>query len=161
MAALSMLGGGVPRALAAPGEGEDLFENKIRPVLMRTCFKCHGGDKVSGTLRVDSRQALLKGGKRGPAIRPGSPDGSLLLQALRYADDDFRMPPKERLSEKVVDDFARWIKIGAPWPETKTAPLAGTRHWSFQPVAKIDPSSFPGGASHPIDRLIRAAQEHR
>jgi hypothetical protein len=144
---------------AAPaGEGEELFEIKIRPILMRTCFKCHGGDKVANGLRVDTREALLKGGKRGPAIVPGNPEAGSLIQALRYADEEFRMPPKERLAAKTVDEFAQWIKMGAPWPERAAAPAKGLRHWAFQPPAKIDPLSFPGGATHPIDRLIRAAQ---
>jgi hypothetical protein len=144
---------------AAPaGEGEELFELKVRPVLMRTCFKCHGGDKVANGLRVDSREALLKGGKRGPAVVPGHPEAGTLMQALRYLDQEFRMPPKERLAEKTVDEIALWIKRGAPWPESAASPAKGARHWAFQPPAKVDPAAFPGTAAHPIDRLVRAAQ---
>jgi cytochrome c553 len=143
-----------PRA----GDGEELFETRIRPVLMRTCFKCHGGDKTAHGLRVDSRQALLKGGERGPALVPGKPEEGLLLKALRYADEDLRMPPKEKLADKVVDDFARWVAMGAPWPETPAAVVKGVRHWAFQPRAQVDPAAVPGDAVHPIDRLIRAAQ---
>ncbi|HXX93367.1 MAG TPA: DUF1549 domain-containing protein, partial [Planctomycetota bacterium] len=160
LASLLLWGGGAASALPAPvpDSGDEAFEAKIRPVLLRTCFKCHGGDKTSGKLRVDSRESLLKGGKRGPSIIPGNPDGSLLLQALRYGDDDFRMPPKERLSDAVVSDFAAWIKAGAPWPQRAATALSGARHWAFQPVAPVDPASFPGDSAHPVDRLIRAAQ---
>ena len=147
-----------PVSAAPAGEGEELFELKIRPILMRTCFKCHGGDKTANGLRVDSRDALLKGGKRGPAVVPGNPDAGFLIKALRYADEEFRMPPKERLAEKTVDEFAIWIKMGAPWPERAASATKGTRHWAFQPPAKIDPDKFPGNATHPIDRLIRAVQ---
>ncbi len=141
-------------ASALPGDGdEELFETKIRPVLMRTCFKCHGGDKVSARLRVDARESLLKGGDRGAAIVPGNPEGSLLIQALRHADPELKMPPKEQLAEAVVEDFARWIKAGAPWPaRAPAAPEAGARHWAFQPLLKVDPDAG-------IDRLIRAAQK--
>ena len=49
-------------------EREDFFEAKIRPVLAGTCFRCHGDAKLSGALRIDSREALLKGGDSGPAL---------------------------------------------------------------------------------------------
>jgi len=158
MATVLLSGGAPARALPQAAGDDEPFEAKIRPVLMRTCFKCHGGDKVSSGLRVDSREALLKGGKRGPAIVPGKPESGTLLTAIRYADEEFRMPPKERLAPNVVEDFARWIKAGAPWPERAAPPAAGTRHWAFQPPRAIDPASFPGSAAHPIDRMIRAAQ---
>src|SRR4051812_21046338 len=77
---LLALGGAVspahePRAGAAPPTvaGEDRFEAEVRPVLVQTCFPCHGGKKTSAGLRVDSREALLKGGDGGPAIEPGHP----------------------------------------------------------------------------------------
>ena len=62
------------------GTAEELFELEIRPVLTRTCFPCHGGKKTSGGLRVDSREALLKGGEAGTSIVPGRPEQSLLLR---------------------------------------------------------------------------------
>ena len=67
-------------------DSEAFFELKIRPVLAGTCFKCHGGDKTASGLRVDSRAALLKGGKRGPAVVPGNPDaGSRPIRPARRA----------------------------------------------------------------------------
>src|SRR5262249_15199431 len=72
---------------------ETFFELRIRPTLAGRCFKCHGGDKVSSGLRVDSREALLKGGDRGPALFPGDAAKSLLMRALRHAEDGLKMPP--------------------------------------------------------------------
>ncbi|MEO8428013.1 MAG: DUF1553 domain-containing protein [Verrucomicrobiota bacterium] len=95
------------------------FELKIRPVLAGTCFKCHGGEKVNHGLRVDSRAALVRGGDSGPAIIPGEPDKSLLIQAIRHTHDEIEMPTKKKLTNEVLDDFASWIKDGADWPETK------------------------------------------
>src|SRR4051794_26498729 len=60
---------------------EAAFETRVRPVLAGTCFPCHGGEKTSGGLRVDSREALVKGGDSGPAVVPGDPGASLLIQA--------------------------------------------------------------------------------
>src|SRR5918993_5953464 len=56
----------------------DFFETNVRPVLAESCFGCHTSTETAG-LRVDSREALLKGGDSGPAIVPGDPDASLLI----------------------------------------------------------------------------------
>src|SRR5205823_11119046 len=69
-------------ALGQAPADDTLFEAKVRPVLLASCFKCHGGAKTSGGLRVDARTALVRGGKHGPAIVPGAPEQSLLLQAM-------------------------------------------------------------------------------
>src|SRR5262245_23751617 len=89
--------------LNASGDGDaaavEFFEKKIRPVLVDRCYSCHSAkaEKLKGALRVDSRAGLLQGGSQGAAIRPGDPDGSLLVKAIRYTDPDLRMPPKGRL----------------------------------------------------------------
>ena len=107
-------------------EGEVFFETKIRPVLATTCFKCHGGKKTENNLRVDRRESLLKGGDSGPAIVPGQPDKSVLIGALRYHDDNLKMPPDKRLPDAVIADFERWVREGAVWPERKATD--GFRH---------------------------------
>jgi hypothetical protein len=138
-------------------EAETFFELKIRPVLAGTCFKCHGGKKVSHGLRVDSREALLKGGESGPAILPGKPDKSLLIQALKYSHEDIKMPPDKRLPESVVADFVTWVKQGAPWPRTQAGGTAfkARQHWAFRPVRKVTVAADPSGwADGPIDRFI-------
>src|SRR5438105_2342424 len=91
--ALAWLSGATSSAQTPQAEPEAFFEARIRPVLADTCFKCHGGAKTSHGLRVDSRAALLEGGESGPALKPGDPDGSLLLRAMRHAAADLRMPP--------------------------------------------------------------------
>ena len=76
-----------------PQDADTFFELKIRPVLSNACFKCHGGAKTSNGLRVDNREALLKGGTGGPAVIPGEPAKSLLIRAIRHSADDLQMPP--------------------------------------------------------------------
>jgi hypothetical protein len=83
------------RAAADAPSPEDFFENRIRPVLVDRCSKCHAADQHKGGLSVDSRAALLKGGDTGPAIAPGRPDQSLLIKAVRGDDKDLRMPPEK------------------------------------------------------------------
>ena len=113
-------------AIAAPVRADDdpkgvaFFETKIRPVLANDCLPCHGGKKSESGLKVDSRASLLQGGDRGPAIEAGKPDQSLLVRAIRHADDDLKMPPKRRLPAEVATAFAQWIAEGAVWPDANT-----------------------------------------
>ena len=125
------------------------------------CVKCHGEKKASGGLRVDSREALLAGGDSGPAVVPGEPQGSILIRAIRHADEDLKMPPSEPLPRDAQDDLAAWIAAGAPWPaSTGSRPIEGRGHWAFEPLQPITPPEDPTGwASSPIDRLI--AEGHR
>jgi hypothetical protein len=139
-------------------DAETFFETKIRPVLAETCLQCHGGKKVSNGLRVDSREALLKGGERGPAIVPGDPDRSLLVQAIRHTHAEVKMPPDKKLPDAVVADFASWVESGAAWP--KTVALQAKKHWAFEPVRKVEPPpDRTGWSEHPIDRFVSAKQQ--
>ncbi len=129
------------------------FEKKIRPLLVKNCFECHGEEKQKGGLRMDSRAAILEGGDLGPALVPGDVEKSLLIQAIRYTNEELQMPPKQRLAPAAVADLETWIKQGAPWPgeseasaTVATAPGASrgqmvftpeqTQHWSLQPIVK-------------------------
>jgi hypothetical protein len=130
-------------ARAATPAGEKFFEDRIRPVLVKHCYRCHSAraPKVRGGLRVDTRAALLEGGDSGPAVVPGKPEQSILLKALRHRDG-FAMPPDKKLPASVVADFARWIMLGALGPrEDKTIKTSrttwdvktGRKFWAFQP----------------------------
>ena len=116
----------VPSARGA-GDGGEFFETKIRPVLAEHCYECHSGSakKVKGGLRVDGREELLKGGETGPAIVLGRPESSLLVAAIAHRDQELAMPPKKsRLPAAVVSDFERWIREGAFWPGSASAPTS-------------------------------------
>ena len=126
--------------------GLAFFEQKIRPVLVKQCYGCHSGraKKIQGKFRLDSRQLIRKGGPTGPAIVPGKPAASLLLDAIRY--ESLEMPPGGRLPKQVVADFETWVRIGAPDPRDKVRTdkvekqqgmsfETARRWWSFQPVA--------------------------
>src|SRR5579871_227503 len=81
---------------AAAGDRADereFFERRVRPVLAEHCFSCHGPKKQQAGLRLDSRAALLKGGESGPAVVPGEPERSLLLEAVRQTGEVKKMPP--------------------------------------------------------------------
>ncbi|HXG61209.1 MAG TPA: PSD1 and planctomycete cytochrome C domain-containing protein [Planctomycetota bacterium] len=157
----------------ADREGIEFFEKKIRPVLVEKCYSCHSAQapKLKANLRLDSREGLLKGGDMGPALKPGDPDGSLLIQAIRYKDEDLRMPPKERLPKEVVADFEEWVRRGAPDPRTGGAPSGKDRdpkasaraHWAFRPVADPAPPAVRRAdwVRTPVDRFILARLEEK
>jgi hypothetical protein len=159
--------------------GIEFFEKSIRPVLAERCFSCHGARvaKPKGSLVVEGRDAMLRGGNSGPAIVPGDPESSPLIQAIRYADDSLRMPPKGRLTPEVVAAFETWVKRGAPAPSANAhdADAARSRgdHWAFRPPRepaipnraatvgqRPDLSSRILDAS-PIDVFLRAALARR
>src|SRR5579863_705709 len=94
----------------------DFFEKKVRPVFVDNCYKCHSQDaeKIKGGLLLDSRAGVLKGGDTGPAIVPGNPDLSLMIQAIRYTNKDLQMPPNDRqLANSEINILEQWVKMGA------------------------------------------------
>jgi hypothetical protein len=155
----------LPSTAPAQTEAETFFETRIRPVLAGTCFQCHGGVKVNAGLRVDTRQALLRGGKSGPAVVPGEPERSLLIQAVRHtAGAELKMPPQQKLPDGTIADFVRWIKEGAVWPAARSGVdvFAAGKHWAFLPLRKPSPPPDPSGwAGGPLDGFIAAGQRQR
>lgn len=143
-------------------DSESFFEAKIRPVLLGTCFRCHGDSKTSGSLKVDSREALLKGGDSGPAIVPGKPETSLLIRAIQRQDGVAAMPPEKKhaLRTDQVADLVSWVKSGAPWPATSKK-FEYTRHWSFQPIRDVPVPEVKDKqwCKTSIDSFVRARQE--
>ena len=144
---------------------ERFFETKIRPALAEHCYKCHGDGKHKGGLQADSLEGLLQGGDSGPAITPGHPAESLLLQAISYADDaPVQMPPTGKLPEAVIADFKTWIAQGAVWPGADPSKIALKKrdeptitdedrsYWAFRPIERpLPPDGWQG---HPIDGFI-------
>jgi hypothetical protein len=142
-------------------EPENFFELKVRPVLAGTCLKCHGAVKASGGLRLDSREAMLAGGDSGPAVLPGEPNQSLLIQAIEHKDTTLEMPPGKLLPKGVREDLAAWVGGGAKWPKSSAAgrKIEGRKHWAFEPLDRVAPPDDPTGwAIGPIDRFIAAGQ---
>ncbi len=123
-------------------DGAAFFEKKIRPLFVEQCAKCHSAEaaKVKGGLRLDSRDAILKGGDTGAAITPGEPEKSLLIQAVRYTDKELKMPPPKggedrKLSDTQIAALEEWVKMGAPIPAAFTSANDSAKHWAFQPIS--------------------------
>src|SRR5205085_877544 len=115
-----LLVGARAAAPAAEPSAGDFFEKSVRPLLAAHCLGCHGPDKQRARLRLDSRAAVLAGGRRGPAVLPGRPDESLLLGAVTYRGEP-KMPPDVPLSAAQVAVLRTWIQQGAPWPQAVAA----------------------------------------
>jgi Protein of unknown function (DUF1549)/Planctomycete cytochrome C len=124
--------------------GMSFFEQKIRPVLADRCYKCHSmkAVKLKGGLALDSKERALKGGNTGPAIVPSKPEESLLLTAIRHADPDLEMPPEEeKLPAEVIANFEKWIKAGAPYPESVEQANELKPWWDL--IAPLRPAGQP------------------
>ena len=159
---------------AAPARADDaataFFENQVRPLLVKSCLHCHGPKKQSSSLRLDSREAILRGGDRGPAIVPGDPKKSLLIQAIGH-QNDLRMP-KQKLGDDQIAILTQWIRMGAPWPDEIHAPAAirsgaitdkDRQFWSYQPIRKpslpeVKDTAWP---KTDVDRFILARLEEK
>jgi mono/diheme cytochrome c family protein len=107
----------VVRAAQSVDKGVALYTEKVQPILKEQCSSCHGPEKARSGLRVDSRDALVTGGSRGPAIVPDKPDDSLLVTAIRQTGE-LKMPKggKPKLSDQDIQAIADWIQAGAPIP---------------------------------------------
>jgi cytochrome c553 len=130
------------------------YEKQIRPILEANCIDCHGPDKPKARLRVDQRPLLLRGGDSGlPAIAPGSPAKSHLIELIKSKDPDERMPRKgDPLSAAEISLLEKWIAEGAVWPGQMDAKLElKTDHWAFQPVKR---PPLPIKAKHPVDAFL-------
>src|SRR5688572_24611406 len=160
---------------AAAALSPEFFEARVRPILAANCYECHA-EQAKGDLRMDSREALLKGGESGPAIVPGDPDKSLLIQAVKQSDPSApRMPKdKSKLKPDDIEVLVEWVRAGALWPAgSKPAPAAAApakvmeitaahrEFWSVRPIAKVAVPSVKA-TSWPktdIDRFILARLE--
>ena len=168
VALIAVMASGLISAGAAQPNRKQIrfFESKVRPLLHARCFRCHGEQKHKGDLRLDSRSAMLSGGESGPAIVPGKPRESLLIEAINY--DGLEMPPDRKLKDKQITILTKWIAEGAVWPgadgESATThrgkkgsiTKADREFWSFRPVQrpKLPAVRSQRWVRNPVDRFI-------
>ena len=158
-------------AKVAPATPESLafFETKIRPVLIDNCVSCHGKNAQIAGLRVDSREALLKGGDSGASLVPGDAAKSLLVQVIKHAGK-IKMPQGGKLKDSEIADIEAWVAMGAPWtPSVAAKPSEGESKpakpapvwWSLKPVTSppLPPVKNAAWAQSPIDRFVLARLE--
>ncbi len=148
-----------PPPKLAPGQGLDLYQKQVRPLLREKCFSCHSDRRQEplGNLRLDRRDGWLTGGDRGTALVAGKPDESLLIKAVERRDD-LAMPPEQKLTAEEVALLRKWVELGAPAPETEEIdPEVATARWAF---AELNRPSVPAlavqqdWAQNDVDRFI-------
>ncbi|HJN10767.1 MAG TPA: PSD1 and planctomycete cytochrome C domain-containing protein [Pirellulaceae bacterium] len=159
---LLVASGAVLHAAEPTLEQSRFFETKIRPLLAKRCFSCHGEKKQEGELRLDSRVAMLKGGESDAALVPGKPAESLLVEAIAY--EGLEMPPSGQLNAAQIRLLVRWIEMGAPWPEGSGESLSTAArisdedrsYWAFRPVGNPKPPDVNDGnwCRNDVDRFI-------
>lgn len=145
-----------------------LFETSVRPFLAKHCYECHSAEakRIEGGLYLDSLAGMLEGGDSGPAIVPGQPDESLLVEAIRY--DGYEMPPSGPRPTKEIEPVIEWVRRGAVWPASDAGPKAvkerfdrdkrKAAHWSWRPIES--PTSpvvkDPQWSHDPVDAFIKS-----
>jgi hypothetical protein len=162
------------RAAPATSSTEEIefFETEIRPIFAEHCYPCHSdkAEKVKGGLRLDTSEALRKGGTSGPVVVPHNPDASRLIRAVRYADPDLQMPPKnKKLTAEQVASLEAWVRMGAPLASMASSSnglnIAHARatHWAFRPVRKpvLPPVIKSRWIQTPVDNFILAMLERK
>ncbi|MEZ5948364.1 MAG: DUF1549 domain-containing protein [Planctomycetaceae bacterium] len=149
-------------------EARAFFEKEVRPLLIKRCFECHGGSKTEGGLSLASAEGWKLGGDSGPAIVPGKPDESLLIEAINYGS--LEMPPAERggkLAAREIAILTKWVEMGAPDPRTGSEVLGGMTldeaksWWAFQPLPEVSPAESPIEDIERIDALLNREIENR
>jgi hypothetical protein len=144
-------------------DGADFFEKNVRPILVRQCLACHSSPtSPMGGLRLDTREAMLKGGAHGPALVPGKPAESLLLRAVRQTED-LKMPPSGKLKDADIAALVEWVNLGAPWGSTLSTKsnAPAKKYWAFVPPQEpaLPTVHDAAWAQSPLDRIVLAGLE--
>jgi hypothetical protein len=119
-------------AFAASAWAQQFFDERVEPILSRRCLGCHNDELKDGGVSFMGRDGLIKGGVHGPTIRPGKPDASLLIQAIRR-EGELKMPPGPPLPAGEVATLTEWIANGADWG----AKLRAGEFWTFDRLDRI------------------------
>jgi cytochrome c553 len=151
-----------PDHAAKMTKGTELFKTSVRGILQAKCVKCHSGDRVEGEFDMGTREALLKGGARGPGLVPGDSKKSLLWQLTAHQKEPAMPHERAKLPDADIARIAEWIDLGAPYDKpfveqtdawTKKVVAADLKkHWAYLPLAQAKPPA----AGHPVDAFLRA-----
>ena len=151
------------RSVAAADDA--FFRENVAPILERRCVHCHSGTTPKGKLSLHTAAAARQGGASGPAIVPGKPEESVLLDMI--AGEAPEMPQKDKpLSEKEVALIRSWIERGAYWPADlalKDRRFEGQTWWAFETLRRPEIPRLQGSrwVRTPIDAFILATLEQQ
>lgn len=157
---LALLAAGAYLSAAEPID----YQRDVKPVLKERCYACHAVLKQQGKLRLDSVALLLKGGRHGPAVSPGKPADSLLVERISDSEESTRMPPEGKpLTKEQIATITAWIREGAKPPLNDAPETDPRKHWAFQtPVRPKVPAAMDAAwGENPIDRFLSAEHTRR
>ncbi len=154
-------------------KGRELFKAHVRPLLVKKCLRCHGGEETEGGFDLTDRDALLRGGDIGPAIISGNGKDSLLYKLITHAKKPVMPQGSGKLADDAIAHVAAWIDLGAPYGEpliaTKKGPAwtekvvakEARQFWSFAPLKRVEPPQLKDDtkARNAIDRFLLAKLE--
>jgi hypothetical protein len=150
--------------------GKVLFREHVRELLETRCLACHGGQFKKSGLDLSSRETLLKGGDRGPAVVPGDPKASLVYKAIAHIDEPHMPYQADKLPDAVIAEVGNWILAGAPYEAPlkvaavgSSSSQAGLHHWAFQAPKKppVPPVKTQDWVRNPIDSFVAAERDQR
>lgn len=152
--------------------GQEIFARHVRPLLLESCYKCHGGEKTRSGLDLSTRESLLKGGDNGPVVGDRATTSKLYRLAAHL--DTPHMPPKAPpFKDEQLKHLAAWIDLGAPYDKPLSAkagpkkPMVVTDEdrsfWSFRPLARVSVPSVKNVSwvRTPVDRFVLAKLEEK
>jgi len=154
---------------------ESQFEKEVWPLLQAKCLKCHSENKPKGGLRLDSREAVLKGGDAGPSAVLGKPSESLLIKVIDYSGD-IQMPPSGKMADKEIALLRKWVEAGLPWKkgigadpaksavvEHKPKRIEAKDYWAYQPLKRPAVPAVKNApwVRNPIDSFVLASLESK
>jgi hypothetical protein len=140
----------------SPAEHETSYAKTVRPLLVRRCFKCHSSAMQEGELRLDSLDAMRRGGASGPALVPGDLTSRMLVAIT--GTTDLKMPPEgPPLSPEEIATLQTWIAQGAKGSDDDLK----FDHWAFRkPTASIPAMSANAEWNGSlIDQFIASSHE--
>jgi hypothetical protein len=152
-------------AVLAAQDATTLFRDRVQPVLEADCAGCHGKGQTLSGLDLRTRESMLRGGRRGPAIVAGEAESSLLYKAI-IGEGAPKMPPVAAVSKGFVEAVKSWIDAGAPWPAESSGAGRWSNYkpedlWAFRPLRKAapgDPTTIDGFLDRKLaERGITAA----
>lgn len=149
---------------AEPATGAVDYTAQIKPILTERCLACHGALKQESGLRLDTGAFARAGGDSGPALVPGDPDGSLLIERVSATDLSERMPPEgQPLTPEEIALLTDWVRQNAESPADEQPEPDPREHWAFRPIERPTVPSVDGAHSvlNPIDAFIAARHEQR